>query len=84
MNLFTADAQLRLCIRIGDFNSKSMSYAQSSLVCFDVCYVISRESYDVTLTCVLTSNRKNSGVDQRTIKELMYDNDEILKQIHSN
>jgi hypothetical protein len=43
---------------------------------------ISREAYDVTLPCFL--NRKNSGECQRTLKELMYDNDKILKQIHSN
>jgi len=82
MNLFIVDAQLRLCICVGDFNSKSMAYAQSSMFCFNVCYVTLREAYDVTLPCVLASNRKISDEGQRTIKELMYDNDKILKQIH--
>ena len=82
MNLFIV-AQLRLCICVGDFNSKSMAYAQSSMFCFNVCYVTLREAYDVTLPCVLASNRKISDEGQRTIKELMYDNDKILKQIHS-
>lgn len=50
MNLFIADAQLRLCVCVGDFNSKSMSCAQSSMFCFNVCCVISREAYDVSMS----------------------------------
>lgn len=52
MNLFIVDEELRICVCIGDFNSKSVSCAQSSIVCFNVCYVISREAYDVTLPCL--------------------------------
>lgn len=37
MNLFIVDAQLRLYICVGDFNSKTMAYAQSSMFCFNVC-----------------------------------------------